>query len=115
MKYYPPLRDEALKILAPESKYHWKGEDFSGLIWLENDPGITEDLLQNKIAELEPLELLKIQDSECLRLLNETDKKMVPDWQYPEDQPAWMTYRAELRSIIGCGEIRAIPTKPFGD
>ena len=53
------------------------------------------------------------QETECIRLLQETDHKMLSDFAYANNQGSWKAYRQELRDIITGGVKTSIPDKPF--
>lgn len=53
------------------------------------------------------------QKKECQRILTETDHKMLPGYQYPEDFEAWGLYRKEICDIMKSETIREFPKKPF--
>lgn len=58
-KHYPPFRDQALQELASDGKYHWPGEDFENIVWVEPPSTIpTEQQLIDKIKELEDADKL---------------------------------------------------------
>ncbi len=43
MEYYPPERTRALETLVPGKAYHWKGENWNGLLWIDDDVTLSED------------------------------------------------------------------------
>ena len=104
------------------SRWEFKDSDMPEMA-KERDEWLKSNVLEeaetaDEIASREAIEFaeaLNAQDLKCHNLLDETDKKMVSDWPYPDDQPAWSEYRSSIREIIGCGEIRTIPEKPFGE
>lgn len=93
--------------------YEKELDDFIANNGVVEEAETAEELAAREAKEFQ--DALTAQDKHCENLLIETDKKMAIDWPYPDDQPAWAIYRSALRAIIGCGEIRTIPTKPFGD
>ena len=94
MKY--TISDAILK-LKPGAEYILRGEDYSGLEWLDSSQTKpTETEINSKISELdaaEPMRLLRI----------ERDVRIVKtDWRASSDltlADAWKTYRQALRDI----------------
>ena len=94
MKYDIP---SALQKLKPEAQWALRGDEYSGLEWL--DSGVTkptETEINNKIAELdaaEPMRLLRVERD--ARIGN-------TDWRASSDltiADAWKTYRQALRDL----------------
>ena len=94
MKYNIP---EALQALKPEAEWVLRGENYSGLEWLDSSQTKpTETEINSKISELdnaEPMRLLRI----------ERDTRIVKtDWRASSDltlTDAWKTYRQALRDL----------------
>ena len=94
MKY--TISDAILK-LKPGADYILRGEDYSGLEWLDSSQTKpTETEINSKISELdnaEPMRLLRI----------ERDVRIAKtDWRASSDltlADAWKTYRQALRDI----------------
>ena len=94
MKYDIPT---ALQSLKPGAEWVLRGEDYSGLEWLDSkQTKPTETEVNSKISELdnaEPMRLLRI----------ERDRRIVlTDWRASSDltlTDAWKTYRQALRDI----------------
>jgi len=94
MKYDIPA---ALHSLKPGSEWVLRGDDYSGLEWLDSSQTKpTETEVNSKISELdnaEPMRLLRI----------ERDKRITKtDWRASSDltlSDAWKTYRQALRDI----------------
>ena len=93
MKYSIP---DALQELKPGSQWVLRGEDYTGLEWLDSGQQPTETEVTNKLAELdasEPMRLLRI----------ERDRRIAKtDWRASSDltlADAWKTYRQALRDI----------------
>ena len=94
MKYDIPA---ALHSLKPGSEWVLRGDDYSGLEWLDSSQTKpTETEVNSKISELdnaEPMRLLRI----------ERDKRIIKtDWRASSDltlSDAWKTYRQALRDI----------------
>ena len=94
MKYNIP---QALQVLKPGAQWTLRGEDYSGLEWVDSgQTKPTETEVNSKIAELdnaEPMRLLRI----------ERDNRIAKtDWRAGKDvtlSTAWRTYRQALRDI----------------
>ena len=87
----------ALQSLKPGAQWVLRGEDYTGLEWLDSkQTQPTETEVNSKISELdaaEPMRLLRI----------ERDKRITKtDWRASSDltlSDAWKTYRQALRDI----------------
>ena len=87
----------ALQELKPGAEWVLRGDDYSGLEWLDSGhTKPTETEVTNKLAELdaaEPMRLLRV----------ERDAKIAKtDWRASSDltlTDAWKTYRQALRDI----------------
>ena len=93
MKYDIP---HALQSLRPGSQWVLRGEDYTGLEWLDSDQKPTKTEIVDKIAELdaaEPMRLLRIERDKKIAL---TDWRVLPD-QTPSDD--WINYRQALRDL----------------
>ena len=94
MKYNIP---QALQVLKPGAQWTLRGEDYSGLEWVDSgQTKPTETEVNSKIAELdnaEPMRLLRI----------ERDRRIAKtDWRACKDvtlSTAWRTYRQALRDL----------------
>ena len=94
MKYDIPA---ALQALKSGAQWTLRGEDYSGLEWLDSgQTKPTETEVNSKISELdnaEPMRLLRI----------ERDRRIVlTDWRSGKDvtlSTAWRTYRQALRDL----------------
>ena len=94
MKYSIP---EALQSLKPGAQWILRGDDYTGLEWLDSEQTQpTETEIYSKISELdnaEPMRLLRI----------ERDIRIAKtDWRAGKDvtlSTAWRTYRQALRDI----------------
>ena len=87
----------ALVVLKPGAEYSLDGEDYSDLNWL--DSGITkptETEINNKIAELDTAEPMKLLRIERDRLLATTDWRASSDLTLSD---AWKNYRQALRDL----------------
>ena len=87
---------DALHSLKPGAEWVLRGEDYTGLEWLDSEQQPTKTEVADKIAELnaaEPMRLLRI----------ERDKKIaLTDWRVLPDQPSsddWVNYRQALRDL----------------
>ena len=94
MKYSIP---EALQSLKPGAQWILRGDDYTGLEWLDSEQTQpTETEIYSKISELdnaEPMRLLRI----------ERDIRIAKtDWRASSDltlATAWKTYRQALRDL----------------
>ena len=94
MKYDIPT---ALQELKPGAQWVLRGEDYSGLEWLDSkQTKPTETEINSKIAELDSAEPMRL-------LREERDKRIAKtDWRAGSDlklASAWSTYRQALRDI----------------
>jgi len=78
----------------------------------EIEPQFTAEELDQKIAD-DIKQAHEKQKSDCIRLLNESEKAVSHDPPYPDDIDAWKKYRAELRLLLKSKELGDIPKKPF--
>ena len=93
MKYNIPT---ALQVLKPGAQWVLRGDDYTGLEWLDSEQKPTKTEVADKIAELdaaEPMRLLRIERN---KKIAETDWRMLPD-QTPSDD--WTNYRQALRDL----------------
>ena len=94
MKYDIPA---ALQALKPGAQWTLRGEDYSGLEWLDSSQTQpTETEVNSKISELD--------NAEAMRLLRiERDTRIAKtDWRASYDltlADAWKTYRQTLRDL----------------
>ena len=94
MKYSIP---DALQALKPKAQWVLRGDDYTGLEWLDSSQTKpTETEVNSKISELdnaEPMRLLRI----------ERDTRIAKtDWRASSDltlADAWKTYRQALRDL----------------
>ena len=94
MKYNIP---QVLQVLKPGAEWTLRGEDYSGLEWLDSkQTKPTETEVNSKIAELDSAEAMKL-----LRI--ERDRRIAKtDWRAGSDltlASAWSTYRQALRDL----------------
>ena len=93
MKYDIPA---ALQALKPGSEWILRGNDYSGIEWLDSEQKPTKTEVADKIAALdasEPMRLLRIERNKKIAL---TDWRVLPD-QTPSDD--WINYRQALRDL----------------
>ena len=94
MKYDIPA---ALHSLKPGAQWTLRGNDYTGLEWLDSSQTKpTETEVNSKISELD--------NAEAIRLLREERDKRIAktDWRASSDltlSDAWKTYRQALRDI----------------
>ena len=94
MKYDIP---SALQALKPGAQWTLRGDEYSGLEWLDSkQTKPTETQVNSKIAELDSAEAMKL-------LREERDKRIAKtDWRAGSDltlASAWSTYRQALRDL----------------
>ena len=87
----------ALQALKPRAEWVLRGDDYSGLEWLDSSQTKpTETEVNDKIVELDTAEPMRL-----LRL--ERDKRIaLTDWRASSDltlSDAWKTYRQALRDL----------------
>ena len=86
----------ALIALKPGAQWTLRGDDISGLEWMDSGQQPTEQEIKAKIIELdaaEPMRLLRIERDKKIAL---TDWRVLPD-QSPSDD--WINYRQALRDL----------------
>ena len=86
----------AIQALKPGAQWVLRGNDYTGLEWLDSEQQPTKTEVTDKIAELdaaEPMRLLRIERN---KKIAETDWRMLPD-QTPSDD--WTNYRQALRDL----------------
>ena len=87
---------QALQALKPGAQWTLRGNDYSGLEWLDSGQQPTKQEIFDKIAELdaaEPMRLLRIERD---KKIAQTDWRVLPD-QTPSD--GWINYRQALRDL----------------
>ena len=87
---------DALHSLKPGAQWTLRGNDYTGLEWLDSGQQPTKTEVADKIAELdaaEPMRLLRIERN---KKIAETDWRVLPD-QTPSDD--WINYRQALRDL----------------
>ena len=87
----------ALQSLKPGAEWVLRGDDYTGLEWLDSSQTKpTETEINSKISSLdsvEPMRLLRIERDKKIAL---TDWRVLPD-QSPSDD--WINYRQALRDL----------------
>ena len=88
---------DALLLLKPKAQWNLRGDDYTGLEWLDSkQTQPTETEINSKISELdnaEPMRLLRIERNKRIALT---------DWRASSDltlSNAWKTYRQALRDL----------------
>ena len=87
---------DALLLLKPKAQWVLRGDDYTGLEWMDSGQQPTEQEVKAKIIELdaaEPMRLLRIERD---RKIAKTDWRVLPD-QTPSDD--WINYRQALRDL----------------
>ena len=88
---------DALLLLKPKAQWVLRGDDYTGLEWLDSSQTKpTETEVNSKISELD--------NAEAMRLLRfERDRRIkLTDWRASSDltlSDAWKTYRQALRDL----------------
>ena len=78
----------------------------------EIEPQYTpEELVQKEIDDLQ--NSIDGQRSQCIQLLNDSEKCVSMDPPYPDDVPVWTAARAQWRTILKSENLETIPDKPF--
>ena len=87
----------ALQALKPGSEWVLRGEDYSGLEWLDSkQTQPTETEVNSKISELDNAEPMKLLREERNRRIALTDWRASSDLTLAD---AWKTYRQALREL----------------
>ena len=86
----------ALKVLKPGAQWILRGDDYTGLEWLDSEQQPTKQEIFDKIEELDALEPMRLLRIERNKKIAETDWRMLPD-QTPSDD--WTNYRQALRDL----------------
>ena len=88
---------DAIFILKPGAEWILRGEEYSGLEWLDSgQTKPTETEINNKISELDAAEAMRLLRLERNSRIAETD------WRASSDlilSDAWKTYRQALRDL----------------
>ena len=88
---------DALLLLKPGSEWVLRGEDYSGLEWLDSkQTQPTETEVNSKISELDNAEPIKLLREERNRRIALTDWRASSDLTLAD---AWKTYRQALRDL----------------
>ena len=87
---------DALHSLKPGAQWVLRGNDYTGLEWLDSEQKPTKTEVADKIAELdaaEPMRLLRIERNKKIAM---TDWRVLPDQPSSDD---WVNYRQALRDL----------------
>ena len=88
---------DAIIELKPGADYILRGEDYSGLEWLDSSQTKpTETEISNKISELDSVEAMRLLRLERNARIAETDWRASSDLTISD---AWKTYRQALRDL----------------
>ena len=88
---------DAIHRLKPGAEYNFRGEDYSGLEWLDSvETKPTETEINNKISELDAAEAMRLLRLERNSRIAETDWRASSDLTLSND---WKTYRQALRDL----------------
>ena len=89
-------KGNALINLKPGAQWAWKGDEYSGLTWLDSSTAPTESEIDAEVTRLnnaEPMRLLRV----------ERDARLLAcDWRASSDltlADSWKTYRQALRDL----------------
>ena len=104
---------DAIIELKPGADYIQRGEDYSGLEWLDSSQTKpTETEINSKISELDAAEAMRLLRLERNSRIAETDWRASSDLTLSND---WKTYRQALRDLPATEsdpENANFPTKP---
>ena len=88
---------DAILQLKPGADYILRGEDYSGIEWLDSvQTKPTETEINNKISELDAVEAMRLLRVERNKRIAETDWRASSDLTLSD---AWKTYRQSLRDL----------------
>ena len=92
-----------IEILIPDSKFYINQNDYSTLVWYDNNvqPKPTEEEIINKMNEFFSGYEYEILRYERDKLLENSDKYTLSDFPHNSDEKKqeWLTYRQQLRDI----------------
>ena len=87
----------ALQLLKPGAEWILRGNDYSGLEWLDvSQTKPTETEVNSKISELDNAEPMRLLREERNRRITKTDWRASSDLTLSD---AWKTYRQALRDL----------------
>ena len=87
----------ALRKLRPKAFWVLRGEDYSGLEWMDSSQTQpTETEVNSKISELDAAEAMRLLRLERNSIIAETDWRASSDLTLPD---AWKNYRQALRDL----------------
>ena len=87
---------DALHSLKPGAQWTLRGNDYTGLEWLDSEQKPTETEVNSKISELDNAEPMKLLREERNRRISLTDWRASSDLTLID---AWKTYRQALRDL----------------
>ena len=88
---------DALLLLKPKAQWTLRGDDYTGLEWLDSkQTQPTETEINSKISELDNAEPMKLLREERNRRIAQTDWRASSDLTLSN---AWKTYRQALRDL----------------
>ena len=85
-----------LPILRPNTEWSCEGITYSDLDWVDSSTKPTETEINNKIAELDAAEPMKLLREERNKRLSECDWRAYSDLTISDE---WKTYRQALRDL----------------
>ena len=91
----------ALQSLKTGAEWALRGDDYSGLEWLDkSQTKPTEDEINTKVTELNNAEPMRLLREERDRLIGQSDWRIVKAKETSTNIPAaWKTYRQALRDL----------------
>ena len=91
----------ALQSLKTGAEWALRGDDYSGLEWLDkSQTKPTEDEINAKVTELNNAEPMRLLREERDRLIGQSDWRIVKAKETSTNIPAaWKTYRQALRDL----------------
>ena len=92
---------DAIVALKPGAEWNLRGDDYSGLEWLDkSQTKPTEDEVNTKVTELVNAYPMKLLREERDRLIRQSDWRIVKAKETSTNIPAaWKTYRQALRDL----------------
>ena len=91
---------DALAALKPTSEWVLRGNDYTGLEWLDSDQKPTKTEVADKIAELDAAEPMRLLREERNKLLSKTDWMVTRSIETGVAMSNdWKTYRQALRDL----------------
>ena len=98
---------EFFNALRPGDKWTWRGDDYSGLEWLDSTSKPTSKQISDKRTELENAEPMRVLRMQRNAKLAESDWTNLPDSPLASDKKSeWASYRQSLRTLPSTAEPR---------